>query len=371
MWLSAGLLAILFIIVLLIFALVFWPVSNGGKRSKSPRLFSSNVLNAGVNPAGMALTLDGKWLYVANNNNDTLTGSSSVSVLPAKCSTCYEPLTITDPSFNQPYTVTITKTTAYVTNSNTTTISMIDLKTNVVTGVISGFDGPSGMVIVQRGTLAYVNNYGSPSPGVGSGNGTTVSVVNLTTNTIIATITVNQAPAALARSSDGRFVYVVSYVTGLTGSGTLQVIDTSTNTIVQTLSSGLSGPFDIVVDDDARFAYVANFGSNNFWPYGTTVSVIDLSTMTIVNTINTGGIQPSGLVLYGHYLLVTLYNSLYNGGTLVPGEGTVIVYDLKSNRVLQTVAVGQSPANIIARGKHVWVSNYISNTVNRLEIVDP
>ena len=91
-------------------------------------------------------------------------------------------------------------TTAYVTNSNTTTISIIDLSSNTVTGVITGFDGRSGMVITPDGTTAYVNNYGSAG-NVGSGNGRTVRVVDLTTNTIVGSaITVGLAPASLCHN---------------------------------------------------------------------------------------------------------------------------------------------------------------------------
>lgn len=76
------------------------------------------------------------------------------------------------------------------------------------------------MVITPSGTKAYVINYGSPA-GVGSGNGTTVSVVNLQTDSITGSpIIVDQAPAAIAISPDGKFVYTVNYVDGNPGTGT-------------------------------------------------------------------------------------------------------------------------------------------------------
>ncbi len=172
-------------------------------------------------------------------------------------------------------------------------------------GTIGGFDGPSGFVITPDGTRAYVNNYGGPG-GVGSGNGTTVRVVDLTTNLIIGpAITVGQAPAALAITPDGAFVYSINYVDGNPGTGTVSVIQTSNNTVVATIP-GFSGPFGIVITPDGRYAYVANFGSNNFEPVGTTVSVIDLSINTIVDTIPLG-IQPSGIAITpdGKYVYVS------------------------------------------------------------------
>ena len=42
-------------------------------------------------------------------------------------------------------------------NSAASTISIIDIKTTTVVGVIPGFDGPSGMFIFDH--IGYVNNY--------------------------------------------------------------------------------------------------------------------------------------------------------------------------------------------------------------------
>lgn len=334
------------------------------------------TINAGVNPAGLAITPNNRTAYVANNNNYTIAGQDSVSVLDLKHNLPKE--TITDPSFNQPYTVTInsTGTKAYVTNSNSTTITIIDIATNSVIGVINGFDGPSGMVISPFCNRAYVNNYGGPE-GVGSGNGTTVSIVNLNTNTIIGTpIVVDQAPAALAMSPDGAFVYVINYVDGEPGTGTMSVIDTSTNMVIAT-ATGFSGPFAIALTPNGRYAYVTNFGSNNFAPFGTTVSVVDLCTNTIIDTIQVG-IQPSGIAVTPdcRFAYVTNYNTLYAEGApqfadLTAGQGTVNIIDLYTKEVIApTIIVGESPANIAIapNGKHAYVSNYTSNTVDVIKL---
>lgn len=324
----------------------------------------------GVTPAGMAVTPDSKFLYVADNNNYGLTGSDGVTVINTATNL---PVTfIADPSFNEPYTISINPagTKAYVTNSNSTTVTIIDIATNTVIGTITGFDGPSGMAITPDGNTGYVNNYGGPG-GVGSGNGTTVRVVNLNTNTIVGSaITVGQAPAALAITPDGKFVYVINYVDGNPGNGTISVIRTSDNTVVDTIN-GLSGPFAIAITPDGNFAYITNFGSNNFYPYGATASVVDLNTNTIIATIPLG-IQPSGIGITpdGKYAYATNYNTLYAGSgftNLTPGQGTVNIIDIATNTVISpTIAVDQSPANvaIAPNGQYAYVSNYTSNTVN-------
>ena len=130
------------------------------------------TIGVGDTPAGIAVTPNNLFAYVANNNNDSIPGGNTVSVLNLTNNTLEQ--TISDSSFNEPYTVTINPagTKAYVTNSNSTTVTIIDIATNTVTGTISGFDGPSGFAITPDGNHAYVNNYGGPM--VGSGNGTTV-----------------------------------------------------------------------------------------------------------------------------------------------------------------------------------------------------
>lgn len=329
------------------------------------------TINVGINPTGIAITPDSKFAYVGNNNNYGIPGQYTVSVLNLINNTVKQ--TISDPSFNEPYTVTINAagTRAYVTNSNSSTITIIDITTNTVIGIIDGFDGPSGMVISLDGNRAYVNNYGGPT-GVGSGNGTTVRLVDLTTNTIIgAPLVVGLAPASLAISPDGQFVYVINYVDGNPGTGTLSVIRTADNVVQLNVTSGFSGPFAIAITPDGKFAYITNFGSNNFAPIGTTVSVVDLTTYQIVSTVDLA-IQPAGIAITpnGRFAYATNYNTLYAGPgftNLTPGQGTVNIIDTITNRVIAPIiAVDESPrgVTISPNGKFAYVSNYISNTVS-------
>jgi len=264
------------------------------------------------------------------------------------------------------------------------TITKIDITTNTVLGVLGtlavgdgGFDGPSG--IVFNGTTAYVNNYGGPG-GLMSGNGHTISVINSLTGNLIDTIDLGNspaaAPAALDITPNGLYVYVANYVDGLEGTGTVKVISTVTNTIIDTIT-GFSGPFDIAVSPDGLKVYVTNFGSNNFAPYGTTLSIVDTTTNTITNTINLG-IQPSGIAFTpnGRYALVSNYNTLYMNGApyytgLTTGTGTVNIIDTVTETVIPpTIVVGLSP-NLIAissDGNYAYVNNYISNTVSKIYI---
>jgi YVTN family beta-propeller protein len=184
---------------------------------------------------------------------------------------------------------------------------------------------------------------------------------------------VGQAPAALAMSPDGLYVYVVNYVDGNPGTGTMSVIRTSDNTVVATIG-GFFGPFAIALTPSGRYAYVTNFGSNNFAPYGSTVSVVDLTTNQIIDTVNLG-IQPSGVAVANNcFAYVTNSNVLYAGEDftdLTPGQGTVNIIDTKTNSVIApTILVGQAPGRIFIapNGRHAYVTNYISNTVSVIRL---
>jgi len=328
------------------------------------------TINVGVTPSAIAITPDNHFAYVANNNNYGLVGGDTVSVLNLKNNILKK--TISDSSFSEPYTVTINPkgTRAYVTNSNSTTISVIDISTNTVSEIINGFDGPSGMAITPDGNKAYVNNYGGPE-GLVSGNGKTVRVVDLRTNTIVGSpIIVGLAPAALAMTPDGKYVYVINYVDGNPGTGTMSVIRTSDDTVVGTIS-GFSGPFAIAIAPNGKYACVTNFGSNNFEPIGTTVSIIKLKDNTVVSTINLG-IQPSGVAITpnSRFAYAANYNTLYAGSdftNLTAGQGTINIIDLHKKKLLPpTIDVGQSPGAVAisSDGKFAYVTNYTSNTVS-------
>ncbi len=336
------------------------------------------TIGVGDTPSGIAVTPDNLFAYVANNNNDGVPNGSSVSVLNLTFNTLQQ--TIHDSSFNQPYTVTINAagTKAYVTNSNGTTVTIIDLATNTVSGTIPGFDGPSGFVITPDGNHAYVNNYGGPL-GVGSGNGITVRVVDLHTNAIVGpAITVGQAPAALAITPDGAYVYVVSYVDGNQGTGTISIIRTSNNTVQLNAITGFSGPFAIAITPNGQYAYVTNFGSNNFSPVGTTVSVVNIGSNTIVDTIALG-VQPAGVAIApdGSVAYVSNYNTVYGGvgfTDLISGQGTVNIIDLQTNTVIAPlIEVGSSPSAIAVspNRQFAYVTDYSSNAVSVIILPSP
>ena len=123
------------------------------------------------------------------------------------------------------------------------------VKTKVTVG-----SSPYGVAITPDGTYAYVTNYGSNN----------VSVIQISTNTVVATVAVGTNPVGVAITPDGNYAYVVNY-----GSNNVSVLQISTNTVVATVTVE-TNPQQTAITPDGTYAYVANFSSNN-------VSVIQIN----------------------------------------------------------------------------------------------
>jgi len=213
-------------------------------------------------------------------------------------------LTCLDNAYSQPF--------AYVANFNGTlgnSISVIDTATNTVVGdPIPVGDNPIDVAVSPDGTTVYVSNFDS-------GN---VSVIDASTNMVIATIAVGGGPVGVAVSPDGTTVYVVSNNTD-----SVFVIDTATNMVVGDSIPVGSTPENIVITPDGSTAYVTNFGSNN-------ITVIDTATNTVVGDpipVGTGSIDlavsPDGTTVY-----------VASGGS-----DSVFVIDTATNMVITTISV--------------------------------
>jgi YVTN family beta-propeller protein/autotransporter-associated beta strand protein len=151
---------------------------------------------------------------------------------------------------------------------------------------------------------AYVGNYGN----------NTVAVIDTATQTVINTVPVGSYPRGVAVAPDGQYAYVTN-----ANDNSVSVIDTGTETVVNTIPVG-SYPIGVAVTPDSQYAYVGNL-------HGNTVSVINTTTQTVVATINVGD-YPIGVVAMpnGKYVYVANSNS-----------NTVSVIDTASQTVGYTI----------------------------------
>ena len=154
---------------------------------------------------------------------------------------------------------------AYVANLFSSTVSVIDGRTNVVVNEISVGSGPTGITINPNTNIVYVTNRDSNS----------VSVINGTTNNIITAITVGSGPTGISVNPNTNIVYVTNQF-----SDTVSVIDGATNRVIQNNTVG-SAPTGISVNPYTNIVYVIIQGSD-------TVSVINGTTNSMIKNITVG-----------------------------------------------------------------------------------
>ena len=175
------------------------------------------AISVGTEPFGVATSPDGRFVYVAN------VVSNTVSVINADTNA----IGPTIPVGNRPFGVAVSPDAkfAYVTNSADNTVSVIDTATNTVVGPpISVGTTPFGIAVTPNGSFAYVANNGKHLDGTFSAG--TVSVINTATNMVVETISVGSQPQGVAISPNGQFVYVSNL-----GSNSVSKISTADNVV--------------------------------------------------------------------------------------------------------------------------------------------
>ena len=230
------------------------------------------TITVGANPRGLDGTPDGELVFVANRNDDTL------SVID--------------------------------------TNSMSVIKTMALTG-----DQPYNVEVTPDGTTVYVAM--KTTEGGDTGTPGVVSIVDVASLTETGTITlVGESPEGIAISPDGSLVYIV-----FRESGTVDVISTANNTVIDSIVSDGSylrdavviGSRLFVVDDSSPGVYVYDtstllevtnipgFSSRDIAKspdgakayattmYGDSLKVIDVGTNTVDNTISLTGSYSYGV----------------------------------------------------------------------------
>ena len=197
-------------------------------------------------PGGLALSKDGKSAYALLNQNDTLTKIDLTATPPTQGTQIRVG--------NAPHSIVINSngTTAYVSNEGGRAATEADFQIN-----------SAGTEIVA-------------DPVVGAAITGTVSVVDLASMTVTATISTGLHPTGMAFY--GQYLLVAN-----TYSDTISVIDTATNQVARTIDLGLpigvpgagqaaygAAPNSIAVDAKKGVAYVALYNAN-------AIAVVNLS----------------------------------------------------------------------------------------------
>ena len=278
------------------------------------------------------------FVYAANAD------SNDVTVIDAATNTVVTTLTVGSEPRNP--AVSPNGARVYVPNRHSDTVSVIDGVANMVLTTISDddFDEPYSAAVHPNGTRVYIAN----KEGGGSSSGS-LSVINATDNTVLTTIddACFVSPEWVIVNPAGTFAYVVNRQ-----GDSVCVVDTSTNTVVDSVGVG-SEPRSAVVTCDNAFLYVANNSSGD-------VTKVRTSDNTVVDTISTGG-APRNLAITPD--CAKIYVPLQNADVAVIDTATDMATTIPIPGGDQTYG-----AAVIQSGTFVYVTDEDDNEVEVIEV---
>jgi YVTN family beta-propeller protein len=231
--------------------------------------------------------------------------------------------------------------TAYVASEVGDTLSVIDVAANTVVQTVSLGTSPYGIAINPSGSLLYVTEYSAGQ----------VAVVNTVTYSVVNTIPIGHGAYQIAINPQGTLAYVTQRYAGLS------VINLATNTVTATLS----GNGAVAFNPQGTLAYVTYWNS-------ALLNVIDVATNAAINTITLGAVTrngddstsiaftPSGAAAY-----ITDYSA-----------ENISVVDVAANTVTSSISV-LGPGIGIAPVAFNPVSHYayITNDYGGIGIINP
>lgn len=236
-------------------------------------------IHVGFNPAGLAVTPDGRQLWVADTGPQTSAASpADVKVID----TATDKVTATLKVGGAPSAVAFSPsgTSAYVLTPGG--LSVYSTTTLKRTRFIGGLREAHGLAVAPRGTAVYVTDTSDD----------TVRVIDAAAGRIVRSVKVGDLPWQVAVSADGGTVYAAN-----PDSDTVSVIDAATAKVTRTIA--ISGdPDSLALTPDGSQLWVGSETS----AYLTVVKTADDS---VIGSINLGGsepqsgdgFEPTGLVL--------------------------------------------------------------------------
>jgi YVTN family beta-propeller protein len=285
---------------------------------------------AGV-PTAVAVNPNTNMAYVSNSRSNT------VSIINTVNDRVVDNVTVG----NSPYGLAVNhfENTIYVANFRSNTVSVVDGSTNTVVDTIKVDTNPLEVVVNPDTNMIYVANYGS----------NTVSVIDGFTNRILANVTLDRIPSGdlagmgLAIDLYRNLIYVAK-----SNSDSVSVIDGTTNDVIANVTVG-NHPASLAVNPDTNLVYVANARSN-------TVSVINGTSNGVVRTINVGA-NPDSVVLNPNTNMIYAANLDSDSVSVINGS---------TNDVLANVTVGKGPQGLAVNPdtNTIYVANFRSNTVS-------
>lgn len=216
----------------------------------------------GLHPAHVVLTPDGRFAYVTNG------GDNSVTVIDAAARSVVA--TIAVGKFPHGVRFAPDGRQVYVANLKGGTVSVIDVESRKEVAQIPVGKGPAQVGFTPDGRLAFVSLSQEKA----------VAVIDPATRKVTRKISVGTVPIQLSATPDSRTLLVANQGSRSKPGNTVSMIDLQTSKLVKTVVTA-SGAHGVAVDREGRLAYITN-------TYANTVSVIDIKSRSVVSTVRVG-----------------------------------------------------------------------------------
>ena len=258
---------------------------------------------------GDPVAVCGHRAYVANSYSNTLSVIDLADMkLVANLATGKAPV---NPTFNRDWTR------LYVSNVEDGTLSIVDTKSGTITGTISaGRARPSGLRFLPGGKRLAISYIGAKTSDPGA-----LGIMDLATGKLEKTIPVQAQSERFDITPDGKRAYVANLV-----AQTVSVVDLEAGAAIATIPMPEKYPFNVLVSPKGARAFVGNV-------MGSTIVEIDTATNTVIQTIKTAA-GPNGMTFTpdgDNILFTTVY------------AGRLQAYNLSAKVVNEGVPVGLLP----------------------------
>ncbi len=222
----------------------------------------------GMHPAHVVVAPDGRTAYVTNG------GDNTVSVVD----TAAQRVIGLIPVGSSPHGLRISPDgkQVWVANLKGGTVSVIDTDSRKQVARISAGKGPAQVGFTPDGRFGFVSLSEENS----------VAVIDPSSHKVIRKIAVGTVPIQLHATPDSALVLVANQGTSKKPGTTVSLIDVASMKVAATIETG-AGAHGVVVDRDGRRAFVTN-------TYANTVSVIDITARKVVATVPVGK-GPNGI----------------------------------------------------------------------------
>jgi sugar lactone lactonase YvrE len=276
-------------------------------------------------------------IYVMNG------GSATISVIDIEEDSVYNDVALTGAWPNQIY---MRGEKLYCVNSGANNVSIYDTETMATVGLIDLGVGVNPMEMVATDDdVAFVSALISQN----------VFKVDLTTNTVIDSFDAGVGATGIVLSNDKVYVSNTGYIptTNSYEPGTVTVYDIATEAVVATVPVA-TNPQDLAVDADGRVHVLC---TGDYWSEWASVKVIDPASDTVVDSLAIGN---SASVIFIDDNKNTAYIGSWGGGTFAYNAETMAVVD-------STFTTKGSNGIAVDEDGYVWVSSWGKNAVYRYD----